>query len=279
MSVIGVSNALAQAAGLLVQALEGIIFIAGTINDLLTISTSAAALIEASDSTMNGITIGFGVGVTNGSHNITYWREDGRCNLELAISITSCEVGRALADVFQGAGGADHVAGVVLTLLLAESRENLIVVNGIASLIEALCLVGDELIKLTGNVGRDYRGSRRGGHREGASGIGGIGEDSIILLENHGGEGLSCSLQEEGGEDDEKSEGLVDGAKLSAWKGETGAFGASVQVLGHGLAGKTTESRKTYRHDHPGAMDCLKGWMGEVIGLGMTIQNQGQVAE
>lgn len=228
---------------------------------------------------MNGITIGLGVGVTNGSHNITSWRKDGRCNLELAISITSCEVGRAFADVFQGAGVADQVAGVVLTLLLAESRENLIVVNGVASLIDVLGLVGDELIKLTGNVGRDDRGSRRGGHREGASGIGGIGEDSIILLENHGGEGLSCNLQEEDGEDDKKSEGLVDGANLSAWKGETGAFEASVQVLGYGLAGKTTERRKTYCHGHPGAMDSLKGWMGEVIGLGMSIQDQRRASE
>lgn len=264
MSVIGVSKTLAQATGLLVQALERVVFVDAIINDLLTVSASAAAVIEAGDL----ILIDIRVAVKGSDAIATGWG----CNVELTVSVAVCEDWRALANVGQGEGGANQVAGVVLTLLLAEARKDLIVVNGVASLIVALGLVGNHLVGLPGKVDLDERSSRRDGNRDGAGGVGDIGEDSIVLLNNHGGECLSRNLQEEDGEDDKESEGLFGRANLSVWEVETSAFEGSVQVLGDGLTGKTERRRKTYRHDHPSAMACLEGWTNGLIGLWMEVQ-------
>lgn len=217
MHVIGVSKTLAQATGLLVQALEGVVFVAATINDLLTVSAGTAAVTDASDSILHGVIMGLCVAVLKGSHAITSWRGDGRCKVELAIISTACEDRRALANVGQEAGVADQVAGVVLTLLLAVARKDLIIVNGLASIVVALDLVGNHLLGLLGNVDSDERGSRRGHNRKGASRVGDIGKDSIILLKNDGRECLSRDLQEEDGEDDKESEGLVGDENLSVW--------------------------------------------------------------
>ena len=60
MSVLGVSNTLTQAAGLLVQALEVVVCVAATINDSLTVSSSAGAVTEAGDLLLigDGIRVG-----------------------------------------------------------------------------------------------------------------------------------------------------------------------------------------------------------------------------
>lgn len=218
----------------------------------------------------NGLIMGLGVAVTKGSH--ISWGDDGGCNMELAIISTACEDGGALANVGQGDRAADQVAGVVLTLLLAVDRKDLIVVNGVvngvASIIVALDLVG-----LLGNFDRDEGGSRRGDNREGAGGVGDIGKDSVILLKNHGGESLSRDMQDKDGEDDKESEGLVGGEDLSVLKAESSAFEGIVQVLDDGLAGKTRwRRRKTYRHDHPSAMACVKVWTDGLMCLGMAVQ-------
>lgn len=273
MSVISVSKTLAQATGLLVQALEGVVFVAPTTNNLLTVSAPAAAVSEASDLIRKVIIMGIGVAVIKGAHIASSWWLGGGCNVKLAIISTGCEDWRALANVGQVKRGADQLAGVVLTLLLAVARKDLIIVNGVASIVVALQLVGNHLVVgLTGNVDRDERSSRGGGNRDGSSGVGDIGKDSIILLNDHGGECLSRNLQEEDREDDKESESLVGGENLSVWKAETSALEGSVQVLGDGLTGKTRRRRKTYRHDHPSAMACLKGWMNVLIGLGMAVQ-------
>lgn len=241
-------------------------------------SGSTVAVSETSDLILKDISMGVGADVTKGSHNAVS-RSGWSCNTESAVGIAACEDRRALANVFKSTAGASQVAGVVLTLLLDESRKNLIGGNGglngnhpgvmgVMGRLNGNHLGGNgglnefHLLKLAGNVDGDDRGSRRGNHRESTSGVGGIGEDSIILLEEHGGERSSCSLQEEEGEDDKESEGLVKGADLSASKAESNVVESSVQSLGvDGLAGETTGRRRrnTNRHDHP--MVCLGRWM------------------
>lgn len=164
--------------------------------------TSAAAVAEASELVLidNGIGFVTDAGAIKGSH---------ACGLKRAVTIALCEDGSTLANVDQGDGVAGKVTDVVLTFLLAVARENLVVVNELASTVVALDLVGRR---------EDDRGSSRGGHREGASAVGHIGEDSIILLEDDGGESLSGNLQEEGGEDEKGSEGLLVGPDMSALK-------------------------------------------------------------
>lgn len=167
-------------------------------------SGSTLAVSEASDLMLKDISMGIGVAVTKGSHNAVS-RPGWGCDAESAVGIAAGEDGRALANVFKRAVGASHVAGVVLTLLVDESRKNPMGMGGNGG------LNGNDLFELTGNVDGDDRGSRRGSHRDGAGGVGGIGEDSIILLEDHGGECNSCDLQKEEGEDDKESKGLVNG--------------------------------------------------------------------
>lgn len=230
MSGVSVRNTHTQAAGLLIQALEWVVFVAATINESLIVSPSAAAVTEASGTIRieDDIRLGFDVAATKRAHNITSWRDEEGSGGDSAVTSAAFEDKGALANVVQGAGGADQLTDVVPTLLLAVARENLIAVKGVASIVVALDLVGNHLVNLPGNIDRDDRSSRGVDHRDGASGVGHIGIDSIMLLEDDGGEGLARNLHEEDREEDKESEGLVAGANLSAWKAESSVFEGSV---------------------------------------------------
>lgn len=162
MSGVSIINSLTQVTGLLVQALERIVFVAATINESLVVFASAAAMTEARGTIRidDDIRIRFGVASMKRAHNTASWRGPGGCNGDSAVISAACEDGRALANVEQGAREADQLADVVLTLLLAVARENLIVVNGLASIVVAPDLVGNHLADLPENVDRDDRGSR-----------------------------------------------------------------------------------------------------------------------
>lgn len=218
-------------------------------DDLLTMATSAGALREAGNLVlvMDGVGLVTHVAAIKGNHT---------CSLESALIIAACMDWSAVANVVKPAGVAGQLADIVLTFLLAVARKNLVIVLEYASMIVAL-----DLVKLRRDADSDNSGSSRGGHRDGASAVGHIGEDAIMLLENDGREGLSRNVQEENEEDDKESEGLV-GEDLSVLKTGTSGIYASVQVLGDRLTdGKTETKGKTHRHGHPSAMVCLKGWM------------------
>jgi hypothetical protein len=180
ISVVSVSNGLLQATGVLVQALEGVVSVAAIIDESLKVATamSAAAVTEAGEliGIVNGIGLVTDSGTIKGSQS---------SDLDTAVIIAADEGGSTMAEVVEVGRGADDVAGVALTLLLAVARKNLIVVDELASTVVALDLVGR----------RDNdRVSSRGGHRGGASAVGHIGKDSIILREDDGRESLSGDL-------------------------------------------------------------------------------------
>lgn len=210
-------------------------------------ASSAGALSQAGNLVLVGDVAGLvtHVAAIKGNHT---------CGLESALIIAACKDRSAVANVVKPAGGAGQVADIVLTLLLTVARKNLVVVHEVASIVVALDLTN---LRRDGDSGNS--GSSRGGHRDGASAVGHIGEDAIMLLENDGREGLSRNVQEENEEDDKEGEGLVVGADLSVLKAGTSGIDASVQVLGGWPTdGKTETKRKTHRHDHLSAMVCLK---------------------
>lgn len=94
-----------------------------------TVSGNTLAVSEASDLILKDIRSGIGVDAIKRSRNAVS-RLGWGCDTESAVGIAACEDGRALANVFKRAAGASQVAGVVLTLLLDESRKILIGGNG-----------------------------------------------------------------------------------------------------------------------------------------------------
>lgn len=246
MSVLCVSNGLLEATGLLVQALEGVLSFAVIQRGLLTVASNAGALSEAGHVVLVG-------DVADLLTHVAAIKGNRTCSLESALITAACKDGSAAANVMKPVWDAGQVADIVLTFLLAVARKNLVVVHDVASMVVAL-----DLVKLR----RDGDSGNRGRHRDGASAVGHVGEDAIMLLKGDGREGLSRNMQEENEEDDKESEGLVVGATLSVLKAGTRGICASVQGLGEGSTdGKTETKGKTHRHDHPSAMVCLKGWM------------------
>lgn len=219
MRAFGVSKYLSQAAGLLVQALKGVVDIALVIKGSLVIAMSAAASTDASNMLLVRSDIGIGVSVvaTKGCHTVTSSEREGAFSVEGAVIGTSSEDRRTLAKADQVGRAAGQVAFVVDSLFLAVARKNLMVVDEIGSVLVALDLVGNHLVDLTRSVDRDHQGTRGGVRRRGVGGIDYVGEDSIMPLQDHGGKGVTCSLQEAQREDDEEGESLV-GAILSALK-------------------------------------------------------------
>lgn len=248
VGVVSVNNGLFH--GVLVQALKEVVTVAVLLDDvrtmatMATMATSAGAVSEAGHHSIVG-------------HGRVYLANDGATKggyterLERAFIIAVCENGITLADFVEVDGVAREVADIVLTFLLAVSRKDLVVVNELASTVVALDLVGSW---------NDGRGASGGDNRDSdsASAVGGIGEDSIVLLDDDGGKGHTSNLQEEDGNDDKESEGLVVGTEMSALKDGRGAENkrenkrgkqeekakerkGSVQVLARGTTRRQTE--------------------------------------
>lgn len=254
VKIILVNRSFAQATGLLVQALERIVAVVVTMGSPLLMTFGASAHADTSDVLLVGSDTGIGHGVVGnkGCHTITYSERVRSFGVEGTATAAACEDRSILANVLHVAGAAGQMAGV-MTLFFARARKNLILVDKeLESILVALDLVGNHLVDLMESIDRDDRGTRREGQRSDVGGIGYIGKDPIILLENDSGKGMSRSLQEEDGEDDECSEDLP-GGNLSV-------LGAGWSVKGFVCEAEWWTGRKgqTYCHDHRGRDDLFE---------------------